>query len=213
MDTPRASLLVGSSYHLAEVGGPIISEYLREAGFDVEVTEDHDILSAGGLAELDLFVMWAEGCTTPVSGSEAWLTGDHARALAEWVAAGHSFLALHSAIAFSGQDVFDRLVGGVFVEHPPIAEFPVRVVDAAHPVTAGVEDFTIEDELYVTKAMTDDLHVLLEANWQDGATALGWTRSHGSGRVCYLANGHHEPALSVPAVKRLIQNGARWCVA
>lgn len=213
MSDRSAALLVGSVWHHAEVGGPIISEHLGEVGFDVTITEDRDILCAQGLADLDLFVMWAEGCTTSDCDDVRWMTEGHAQALADWVGAGHGFLGLHSATAFFGQDVYDRMIGGVFLDHPPIHEFPVRVTDAGHPVTEGVADFVIEDELYLLRPVVDDLQVLLEAEWEGITRPLGWARSHGAGRVCYLANGHDEAALRNPAVERLIQNGAGWCGA
>ena len=107
-------------------------------------------------------------------------------------------------------------LGGFFLNHPPLRRFDVKVVDAAHPITAGLpESFEVADELYLIETI-GDCNVLLTTELPedpspdgfgfvyerdtslqaDGKTrVLGYTKSVGKGEVAYVALGHcHSPA-------------------
>ena len=82
--------------------------------------------------------------------------------------------------------------------HGQFHEFQVKISDHDHPITRGVADFRITDELYHRLVRTPgvDLHVLATA-WSDEKTGgtgrdepvMTVTR-YGKGRVFYQALGH-----------------------
>jgi hypothetical protein len=91
-----------------------------------------------------------------------------------------------------------------------VAEFEVQVV-ARHPITAGVEDYTITDEQHFLWFDYDRVQLLLKSRGQNGMeSAAGWAYDYGLGRVAYLANGHTLEILQQPMVQRLLHNAARW---
>lgn len=145
----------------------------------------------------------------------------HMQAFEGYVASGRPLLVHHAAIlSYDDRPRFGALRGFTWVQghtfHPPFGAFDVRVLPTGHPVVAGVEDYTIEDELYAGVRVAEGLAVTAHATatW-DGAphpmvlTAEGG-RVAGAGRLVYLANGHDMRAFACPALRRLWVNSARW---
>jgi hypothetical protein len=101
-----------------------------------------------------------------------------------------------------------EMTGSAFITHGPVESFWVRVGDRHHPITAGVPDFEIVDELYRLGTDRSVLHVLAEA---DGEPVL-YVRRWGAGWVHYNALGHDARALANPNYQRLLQQAIRWMV-
>jgi hypothetical protein len=107
-------------------------------------------------------------------------------------------------------DVMDML-GTQFKAHPPIGPFTVEVVDRNHPLTRGIGDFEIIDELYLSKT-TAPIHTLLQtrftgqatgfedADWQDAVVPILYLRNHGKGDVLYITLGHCRSHYDVAAL-------------
>lgn len=135
-------------------------------------------------------------------------------AIEEFLEKGGRWLALHgtnSVIRFAGDgkattpDIapeFMRLLGTRFLGHPPIAPFPVRVVDQTHPVSSGIRDFKVEDELYISER-TADIDVLMTTRFDGGPTPdfaddlaaqeevpILYQRDVGKGAILYCTLGH-----------------------
>jgi len=87
---------------------------------------------------------------------------------------------------------------------------PTTVADRAHPITAGVSDFSLVDESYEMPEPAPDNHVLLTTNNPLSPHALAWTRTYGQSRVfCYLS-GHDNSAWSSPEFRRILHQGLLW---
>lgn len=135
-------------------------------------------------------------------------------AIEEFLEKGGRWIALHgtnSVIRFSEDgkaltpDIapdFMRLLGTRFLGHPPIAPFPVRVIDHDHPVSSGIRDFKIEDELYISER-TADIDVLMASSFDGGITPdfaddlaaqeelpILYQRDVGKGAILYCTLGH-----------------------
>jgi len=165
-----------------------------------------DYRDAAGLLAADMLVTY----TVDLVPDDAT-----ARALEDWVGAGHRWLALHgtnSILEWSKPDrawkaprtsaSFMRLVGSQFLAHPPIAPYRVEVVKPAHPLVAGITAFEADDELYLCE-LHPPIEVLLSARWTGETPDFvdrDWTRDEprpvmylkrtGSGEVLYLTLGH-----------------------
>ena len=138
-------------------------------------------------------------------------------ALRKFLARGGRWLALHgtnSILRFlesglvSAPDEapeFMQLLGTQFRAHPPIGPMQVEVVDRDHPMTRGIDDFEIVDELYLSER-TSDVRVLMktrftgeatgfeQADWDEAEVPILYTRDHGpaekGGGVLYNTLGH-----------------------
>lgn len=126
---------------------------------------------------------------------------------------GGRWLALHgtnSILRFGDDNIVDcpdeapgfmALLGSRFTAHPPIAPFKVQVTRGDHPMTLGLRDFRIEDELFLVRR-TADLDVLLhtrftgqcpefrDADWDEAEVPVLYERKVGAGAILYLALGH-----------------------
>ena len=140
-------------------------------------------------------------------------TEDEQAALRGFVENGGRWFALHGTnalveLAGGKADTPDkapdlmRTLGSRFVAHPAIETFKVRVVDPQHPLTEGMADFEIEDELYLCE-YHGEIQSLLEtrftgvaAGFQEGdwpddePRHVMYLHPEGPGEVLYLTLGH-----------------------
>lgn len=81
-----------------------------------------------------------------------------------------------------------------------------------HPLTAGLDGFTLVDEVYDDLQLAPDITGLLSAP-QPGTGAvqpLLWAREHGGGRVVHDALGHHPPSYDVPEHHEIVRRAIHW---
>jgi type 1 glutamine amidotransferase len=224
----RKVLLLTNGGHINLPGNRELIEdiFTRQAGLDVEVSHDPTELTRERLGGADLLVDY--------SGDPRVLaTTEQLEAVIATVAAGTPYLGLHAAsLPFRAQMTYIRehdgtwpaqpapnehlnasqirylsMLGSAFLTHPPVRQFGVQVVDRDHPVTRGVEDFEIEDELYEIVGDMGALHVLVQG---EGDRPLGYVKTHGQGTITYIALGHGSTALGNPNLQRMYVQAAQW---
>ncbi len=170
----------------------------------VRVAEDYSDIEA--LAEADALVTYT--CDVRPDDRQQ-------EALAEFVASGRRWLALHGTNSFidwmpdgrvsipRSAPGFMRLLGSQFLAHPPVAEFHVEVTDPQHPLVSGLESFTVTDELYLSELHGSNqvlLHTHYNGKAQRGFADREWfsddprpvlyLHRHGEGEVLYFTLGH-----------------------
>ena len=179
---------------------------LNPGGARLEATfpDAGEIEELNRLDRYQVLVAWAHGGPPP-----AWDA-----ALGELVRAGRlGLVALHSVWNHSAYPQITGLTGAVSGIGRVREGVPIDVeVLCDHPVTAGVADFTIRDEIYFEPLeIASDVTHLLRGRWQEHASPFGWAREVGAGRVVYLQPGHEDcPVYAAPAVRRLLANAVRW---
>jgi len=137
----------------------------------------------------------------------------HAR-LGSWVASGVPVLGLHQAAnTFQDSPAWGALLGGRWVDgtswHPPHGAATFRVVDAAHPICAGLTSVTADDERYLALQMVPDAQVLLVADHEGSSHPVVWV-APGPGRVVYDALGHDVRSYDSPSRVDLLRREVRW---
>jgi len=134
-------------------------------------------------------------------------------ALTEFLDAGGRWLALHgtnSILRFADDGAvstpdeapdFMALLGTQFEGHPPIGPYKVRVTRGDHAMTEGLRDFSVIDELYLSRR-TGPIDVLLhtefaglcpdfgDRQWNEAEVPVLYERKVGKGAVLYLTLGH-----------------------
>jgi trehalose utilization protein len=168
------------------------------------------------------------------------------------LAEGKGLVFLHHAIAgWPSWDRYAEVMGGRFLYEPATLrgrECPdsgyrhevkhrVSVVDAAHPVVAGIDgSFEIEDELYLHEVFETEVvpllrsdHTFVEENFfsasnavhgkmfsregwthAPGSNLIGWARRDGRSPIVCLACGDGPNAYENPAFRALLGNAIRW---
>lgn len=145
------------------------------------------------------------------------LTAEEAEALAGHVRGGGGLLALHTAvICFDTQPAWHDTVGASWdwdrSSHPPLGEILVTVTDAGrgHPVTAGLEPFSIVDEAYGFLLEEPDIVPLLTVVHGGRDHPLLWARPVGAGRVVTDLLGHDVSSFAHPTHAEILRRAARW---
>ena len=118
---------------------------------------------------------------------------------------------------------FEKIVGRVWhgvgpgkTQHDKRGKFLVEIVDKAHAITKGLEDFETEDELYTCLTGDAPIHLLAQAqsNVDQKHHSMAFVREYGKGRVFLTTLGHDVTAYTNnPAVGELIRRGTAWAAS
>jgi uncharacterized protein len=208
----RILILLGGQWHDFEGFGAFARSLVESQGAEAEATYDPDRLSR--LAEGRYDVVLSYTCFTSdeggAKGGPDRLTRGQLDALAGWIRSGGGFLAAHAATVLGESDpALGDLIGGVFVSHPPQFSFTVYPLFEEHPVTAGMEAFTVRDEFYV-ETHASDARIHMVAFDRGAAYPMVWTRNEGKGRVAHIAPGHSKDVWDLPSYQRLLLQALTW---
>lgn len=221
----RNLILSGGPAHDFARTSPMLAELLRAVDIESEIHESFAAIEDGSLLEFDLLtincIRWT--CSQPQVSAEwreNWALTLSAAArdgFLRFLDAGRGLLALHGAtICFDDWPEYRQILGAWWdwghSGHAPFQKHAMRVHTDFHPVTAGVEDFVVEDELYTDARITDSVSPLVEGEWQGALHPMLWLREYGQARVCYNALGHGPEAFEHPANRVLLQRGALWAL-
>lgn len=206
-------VLSGPNHNFAE-SAAVIGEFLQEdPHLNVTLSDDKNILTSAALAQQDVCVLGTGFTRTErqADGSLARLpdmSPEQEEGLYRFVAGGKGLVGVHGTGWWIGGKAVD-LIGGHANWHPPGLTFTVNVEDSGHPVMRGVEDFEVEDEIYMS-AYDPQIHILATAQWHDRPHPMAWVKPYGQGRVFYTTLGHTADTFRRPAMQQILRQGARW---
>lgn len=180
--------------------------------FDVKVCEDPLILeSETALKAYDVVAFLIYARNMPVLPEKAQAN------LLSFVKGGKGFFVQHLATAsFAKWEEFGKLCGRKWIMgtsgHGPRVPFKAKIANNEHPITAGLEDFDVDDELYAKLQGDGEINVLVTADsdWSNKTEPLVFTLKYGEGRTVHNAFGHDRKALMTPTVQKLIVRGVEW---
>lgn len=223
----RILVITDDLWHPAEIIEKGFS-LLNEPSYRFEFIKDaKDILTPQNIYNYDVIINCKSDCIT-AANTAPWFEEGVSELLPndfkQYVQNGGGFIAIHSANAFSEKLVPDMkayqkpmgdyidFVGNRFIDHPPRCDIKVHITDMEHPVTRGVEDFTIHDEHYQIEVVANDAHLLFNTVSQSGGTQTGgYVREIGKGRLCVLTPGHILSVWENKSYRQLILNAIKFC--
>ncbi|MBL7222679.1 MAG: ThuA domain-containing protein [Candidatus Brocadiae bacterium] len=137
---------------------------------------------------------------------------------------GTGVLVMHHALAsFQDWPEYERIIGGKFLLRPETKDgvttpksgwghepVPVHVVSKEHPITAGLDDCTFNDEYYNKCRVSDQVTLLLTTDFEKNQRQVMWCREEGKARVVYLMSGHDQKVYNDPTYRKLVANAIRW---
>jgi type 1 glutamine amidotransferase len=219
-ESPKAKIRVLLTY-----GGHGFDEKAFFAMFDsfpgvvttrADMPKAADLLKPGLQSNYDVVVMY------DMSPS---FTPEQQKGFVALLNEGIGLVSLHHNIGANQQwEEFRKIIGGIHIpkkfvvdgrEYGPSGatdgqDIRVTVVDRRHPITAGINDFTIRDETYHKYYTSPDVKVLLKTDHPKNEPPLAWVHRYGKSRVFYFMLGHDSSAWNNPNYPRILLNGIRW---
>ena len=206
-------LVLSGANHGFDQSAGLIRDFLdAQADTSVDLSTDKDLL-AGGMDLYDVCV-FGTGFTRTVKREDGSIAREPDLAPAQeeglfgFVAGGKGLVGIHGTGWWIGGRAAD-LLGGHANWHPPGLTFTVRVEDEAHPAMEGIQDFEVDDEIYIS-AYEPRLQILASAQWHGGTFPVVWVKTYGSGRIFYTALGHGPGTFARPPVQTMLCQGVRW---
>ena len=190
----------------------IFEPYLREQGYDVEVSDTLDAYTdERKMKALDLIVpVWTQG----------EITREQETGLLEAVKAGVGIAGWHGGMgdSFRNNINYQFMVGGQWVAHPGgIIAYDIEIIDRHDPITAGLPDFHMKSEQYLMHV--DPSNQVLAVTtfggeycpWIEGTIMpVVWKRMWGAGKVFYSSLGHVAKDFEVPEARIIVERGMLW---
>lgn len=213
----RILILSGNNNHDWQQTTPLIQKILlRNLYCKIDVTERPDTIHLSMLKPYDAIV----------SNWNAWpeLNGlwnpEAKNALEDFMMQGGGFVCVHSASATHYDwPPYLEMTGGRWgdkTHHGPIDDCTVQIVNKEHPVTKGLQAFTIRDELWVDLECSRSIEVLCAVQAEEYKDTPGKLEPvviitrYGKGSGFYLALGHDTAAMSNPGWQNLMIRGTQW---
>lgn len=188
-----------------------IAEYLKQfAVFDVrtaQITDDKLGLSEEALNWADVLIWWGHVRHNDIDDTTL------NRIVKRVKEDGMGFVPIHSS---HYSRPFKALMGTPcgFGSSAPWGTEKLSVELPDHPISEGVEDFTIEEEEGYGEPfqVPEPSAVVLKSTYKDGTTfRSGITFEVGKGRIFYFRPGHETfPIMKLEMVRRIIRNAALW---
>jgi len=190
----------------------IFAPYLREQGYEVEISDTLDVyLDNAKLQALSLIVpVWTMGT----------ITREQEAGLLAAVKDGVGIAGWHGGMgdSFRNNTEYQFMVGGQWVAHPGgVIDYDVKITDPHDPITAGLSDFHMKSEQYYMHV--DPANEVLAtttfggeyAPWIKGTVMpVVWKRMWGAGRVFYTSLGHVARDFTVLEARTIVQRGMLW---
>lgn len=222
-------ILSGGIFHPFDETSTVLAQLLEPCGIVSTITTDIE----AGLQQLetagDYQLLTVNALRWLMAGEkydpyrDEWqfsLSEQGRQRLANHVSSGGGLLALHTAsICFDDWPQWRQILGGVWVWgrsfHPELSQVELEVTACDSPITRGLNDFSLHDEVYHCLEREDDVKPLLTAKVTaaDGSQPLLWSRTYGKGRVVYDALGHDSRSILHPSHSRILKRSALWLSA
>lgn len=129
----------------------------------------------------------------------------------------------HALVSCQHWPEYEQIIGGRYPEedgkggvvtkevgYEHDVKVPVVIVAKDHPVTAGLKDFTLHDEIYWGFRVRPDVTPLITTTHEKSGKPLGWYRTQGKSRLVYLQSGHGPEAFEDANYQKLVAQSIRW---
>ena len=129
----------------------------------------------------------------------------------------------HAIVSYQSWPQFERIIGGTYPEpqdkrghvtdqlgYEHDVDIPVKIIAKNHPVTAGLSDFDLNDEIYWGYRTTSDVTPLITTTHPKSGKPLAWARNEGKSKVVYIQLGHGPTAFKDSNYRKLLSQAITW---
>ena len=210
-------ILSGSNNHDWEATTAQLERmYTQSRRFKTSITESPDTLKYEDFEKFHVIVSnwnaWPENKGRWPGAAE---TG-----LMKFIEEGGGLVLFHAAsAAFYDWADFQKIIGttwGDSTRHGRISPHKIVIKDQGHPITNGIEDFWITDELWVNAGINNKLNMLAEAYSEPAnqgrslmEPVVHWN-TKGKGRIFHNILGHDVRAMKNTGWQALMLRGTEW---
>lgn len=214
----RVLLLSGRNNHEWQQTTPLIEKIFLQSGiFTASVTEKPDTLKLSDFQKFDVVLSnwnsWPENDLRWPEQTE--------KALLTFIENGGGFVTFHaSSSAFYKWPEFKEISTAAWImdttSHGKVSETAISIIHKKHPVTKGLKDFVIFDELWLNAAVNSKFEVLAIASNQkiteEGLKSQPaiMVAKCGEGRIFHTILGHNVKAMESEGFQTLLLNGTEW---
>lgn len=213
----RVLLISGKNNHEWQKTSPYFRQIMEESGvFRIDLTERPDTLKA---ADLKNYQVIASNWNAFPENTTRWGAVAE-KAIMDFVNKGGGFVLFHAAsAAHYNWPKYQKMVGATWgrnTRHGQISTFEVKMSNLDHPVTKGLSNFRMTDELWVEMEQQPGIQVLCTAfapssnGGRDQDEPVVICTNQGKGRCFYLVLGHNVEAMQNLGWKTLMLRGAEW---
>ncbi|WP_423128184.1 ThuA domain-containing protein [Gaoshiqia sp. Z1-71] len=133
----------------------------------------------------------------------------------------------HALVSYQQWDEFEQIIGGRYYDetrypgHPANGystyqhdtSVPVRVLIDEHPVTKGLTDFVLFDEVYGNLMILPSVKPLLQTTHPGSAPFIAWENSYEASTIIYIQPGHDQQSYRDENFRRLIKQAIFYLAA
>jgi len=213
----RLLILNGRNNHDWEQTGAVLQAMFQaHKGFQTEITTRPDTLTFQSLKQVDVLVSnWNSWQENDLRWSETTEDG-----LPEFIRQGGGFVTLHaSSSVFYQWEEFREITTASWEEdthHGELCPVHVEVHSQDHPVTRGLSNFVIYDELWMDARSNEKFTSLAYATKADPEEKTGEKQAavmvadYGEGRIFHTILGHDARTMRNTGFQTLLIRGAEW---
>ncbi len=188
---------------------------------EISVPEDQDRLTPEIKNEYDILIFHDQ--------SSFELTDSQKENLSKMWEEGIPTMMLHHAlISHTDFPLFREVYGTAFFLGPKTidgqeypgstylkpTQVPMKIVDHQHPITKGLEDFVLDDEVFNHLWFADEgNHVLIETVHPESSRPVCWTRIYKKSPVFVLIQGDCGTAFNDPHYREVFYRSLDWLVS
>lgn len=130
---------------------------------------------------------------------------------------GQGIVLLHHALlTFQGWPLYTQVCGlsdrgGDHFQFHQNETVRQHILPERHPITDGVEDFTVVDETYsIGEPDQPGNTILITTDNPSGVHNIAWVRQYRGSRVFCYASGHDNATYADPGFRKVLLQGLRW---
>ena len=125
----------------------------------------------------------------------------------------------HALVSYPDWSEYTRIIGGHYLQadektgkagYQHDVDFSVIITAKDQPITAGLKDFKIHDEIYWGFTVASDVIPLITTDHPKSGKPLGWIRQEKKSRLVYLQLGHDQSAFNDVNYRKLLSQAIQW---